>query len=75
MPELVHIIMILFVITLLFVLLFLYNKYKMGKLTKNIRLAEINIIDSLEKTLPKELVDNAVDIVSWYLEKAIKNDI
>lgn len=62
--------MILSIILLSCALICINNK--MNKLRRNLRLAEINIIDSFECILPNDKVDDAVDIVTHEIEIAMK---
>lgn len=50
----------------------IYINNEMNKLRRNLRLAEINIIDSFERILPNDKVDDAVDVVTHEIETAIK---
>lgn len=42
------------------------------KLVRNIRQAEINIIEILEEKLPGDLLDSVVDVVTEQIEEALK---
>lgn len=70
MVGMLHMAMTLSIILLACALIYINNK--MNKLRRNLRSAEINIIDHFERILPNDKIDDAVDVVTHEIEIAMK---
>lgn len=73
MEELVHMIMILFVVAVVLACVIILTKNKINRMKRNLMSAELNIINAFEAVLPKDIIDAAVEIVACEIESALRS--